>query len=75
MVFGGVETDVCKGVPQGSILGPLLFSIFINNLPAALSRSTLMIYADDTTVYFPVPMQRKCRRYSLRNWATCPPGL
>ena len=49
----GVQSEhelIMYGVPRGSDLGPLLFIIFVNDLPLAVSRSIVDIYADDTTL-------------------------
>uniref|UniRef100_A0A8C5MVN6 Reverse transcriptase domain-containing protein n=1 Tax=Leptobrachium leishanense TaxID=445787 RepID=A0A8C5MVN6_9ANUR len=46
---------VTCGVPQGSILGPLLFTIFINDLPNVCKASTVHMYADDTVIYTSKP--------------------
>ena len=52
-VFSQSE-EVLAGVPQGSILGPTLFLLYINDLPAAITNQSLL-YADDCTVIQTVP--------------------
>ena len=53
VVLNGVEfnwADVLAGVPQGSLLGPLLFLSYINGIVNNI-RSSIRLFADDTTIY------------------------
>jgi hypothetical protein len=48
--FSNVKHVKC-GVPQGSSLGSLLFSMFYENLPLALYKACVSIYAEDSIIY------------------------
>ena len=53
--FENSESDLLEiktGIPQGSILGPLFFSIMINDLVNSSNKFKFLMYADDTTIYF-----------------------
>jgi len=62
--IGGSYSDwlqVSIGVPQGSILGPLLFNVFINDLFFVAKETNICNFADDNTIYYANPNQEIVR--------------
>jgi hypothetical protein len=53
-VFEGKSSwsSVLNGVPQGSVLGPLLFTVLVSDLRDAIKRGRYHMYADDTQLYY-----------------------
>ncbi|HBK83120.1 MAG TPA: hypothetical protein DDZ41_05910 [Flavobacterium sp.] len=66
--------DVHSGVPQGSHLGPLLFNLFINELPSLFKYSDCLLYADDLKIMKKIENIQHCQELQsdldlLYNWS------
>ena len=65
---------ITSGIPQGSVLGPILFLIFINDLPECISDCSIKIFADDTKLYKEITSLSDCGSLQqdlncLYNWS------
>ena len=76
VLVNGEQSDVSQvtsGVPQGTVLAPLLFLCFINDLPKNI-LSTVSLYADDVILYTPINSKEDCYQLQkdltiLERWA------
>ena len=49
-IYISATKEIENGVPQGSILGPILFSLCINDLPLNITGTKIVLFADDTNL-------------------------
>lgn len=60
------QLPIKTGVPQGSILGPLLFITYVNGLTAIPTTAKSVMYADDTAIC--VPISKRPTIYEINNY-------
>ena len=67
------SVPVTSGVPQGTVLGPILFLVYINDLPECISNSTVQLFAEDCILYRQIDSTANCVKLwddlnALQHW-------
>ena len=70
--FGSLDVLARSGVPQGSVLGPLIFNIFVNDIVTNLDVQSLL-YADDLKMSYVIGTEEDCSKIQdnlnkINNW-------
>ena len=75
---GGIShaSPVLSGVPQGTVLGPLLFLILMGDINSRISSSSIVSFADDARLYHSISNVDDCSFLqhdlnSVYDWASC----
>ena len=79
VVLNGIHSYIAKvvsGVPQGSVLGPLFFILFINDLEQVVRSSNVRFFADDTRVSKHISSTKDCQLlqadlFNILEWSRC----
>ena len=74
VILDGCTSDwlpLTSGIPQGSIVGPLLFLLYINDLPNVINSRKIALYADGSKLYSRVSSHTDCQNLQADLHALC----
>jgi hypothetical protein len=73
MVYNQKKINVTSDIPQGTVLGPFLFIVYINDFNEYIQHSTLKLFADDSIIYKTIRNKEDAQKWqedrtSAANW-------